>query len=180
MTRTFASLLHQTRFFFLAIILFWPLWQRASRLYWKICCSLHGLFLSPNSIGAVRAHKPWKCGILKSWRWNQPKHPLSLFFSLLLKNGSCSKSNPSLPVHPKMGSERSSITNALASEDAVAEVCFPLKRGCHVSSSQLMRLSLLENKDGIRTIEMILVSTILPDKQQSPCFYSKSTTWVGS
>ena len=51
---------------------------------------------------------------------------LSVLSLVIEKNGSRSNSNLSLPVHPKMASERSSITNALASEDAVAEVCFPL------------------------------------------------------
>ena len=79
-----------------------------------------------------------------------------------------------------ISSKRSSITNALASKDAVAKVCFPLRRGCHVSSSRLMRLSLLENKDGIRTIEMILVSTILIFLSSCPLIYFGSATRFGS
>ena len=40
-------------------------------------------------------------------------------------------------------------------------ICFPLRRKHYHSSSWLRMLPLLENKDGTRTIEMILKSTVL-------------------
>ena len=104
----------------------------------------------------------------------------SLFLSFFIRKESHSKSSPSLTTDQMVSSKRSSITNALASKDAVAKVCFPLRRGCHVSSSRLMRLSLLENKDGIRTIEMILVSTILIFLTSCPLIYFGSATRLGS
>ena len=41
--------------------------------------------------------------------------------------------------------------------------CFALRGERFASSSRLMELSLLGNKDGTRTIEMILVSTVLTE-----------------
>ena len=44
---------------------------------------------------------------------------------------------------------------------ATSVICFPLRRKRHNSSSWLRMLSMLENKDGTHTIEMILKSTVL-------------------
>ena len=66
---------------------------------------------------------------------------------------------------PTLGGDRTVINrHPRFSKREMSATCFALGDERYASSSRLMVLSLLGNKDGTRTIEMILVSTVLLTK----------------
>jgi len=92
--------------------------------------------------------------------------PLSVnwFLCLILKStaqNAITSSNSSL----KEKKERSSIVADRLPWKTKSPTCFALRGERFASSSRLMVLSLLGYKDGTRTIEMILVSTVLTPKE---------------
>ena len=89
---------------------------------------------------------------------------LHLFLSLIFWNSHSTAQNAITSSNSPLQEERerSSIAADHLPWKTKPATCFTLRGERYASSSRLMVLSLLEYKDGTRTIEMILVSTVLP------------------
>ena len=96
-------------------------------------------------------------------------YELSSAFSFLIveKRTTTQNAFSSSPSPLKEKGERSSIAKSDLPMKTKLKTRFPLRREHCESSSWLKVLPLLGNKDGTRTIEMILVSTVLDLKETS-------------